>query len=444
MSAVKQIQCPACGANSTFKQTDGSYRCNYCQSNFEVKDAAQKDQKKKELLDLLQNKEKLTRDDVLNAIKTHQPAIASAGKKIGCAVTAITIALMAGIGSVVFFTINKSMKESGIDIFSDWQKPSLNIYQSFVGSKGPVIWEISQQTRNKLDSAKYSIDIVDPKTKSVLLNKPVFETMTWTESFDFGKKLNNQFFQMGDIAYNCSEENGLIGYNIYDFSEEVTEETLGKQFPELNSGISKADFMWYKKAFNITSNKGEEFVYYPEAGTIRTKKKDDNSYRSDTLTETKVYLSDEKQAQLYLIRRKGDKTRDELDVNDNLVTNYDKEKSYYKSSYHISLFKKLSDRVFFKSQPLMRTKGAIVFAYVDDLSKKAKVHIECVDQDGKTVWVNSDEVLQELKKNTGDKLNFEYRHNNEFLTISLWGAKRKTHCFDLKTGKLVWSYSPEK
>jgi len=131
-------------------------------------------------------------------------------------------------------------------------------------------------------------------------------------------------------------------------------------------------------------------------------------------------------------------------VNEKLVTNYDKEKSYYKSSYHISLFKKLSDRVFFKSQPLMRTKGAIVFAYVDDLSKKAKVHIECVDQDGKTVWVNSDEVLQELKKNTGDKLNFEYRHNNEFLTISLWGAKRKTHCFDLKTGKLVWSYSPEK
>ena len=38
MSPVKQIQCPACGANSTFKQTDGSYRCNYCQSNFELKD----------------------------------------------------------------------------------------------------------------------------------------------------------------------------------------------------------------------------------------------------------------------------------------------------------------------------------------------------------------------------------------------------------------------
>lgn len=444
MSAVKQIQCPACGASSTFKQTDGSYRCNYCQSTFELKDDPSKDQKNKDLRELIQSKQKLSKEDVLKAIQANQPAIASAGKKLGCVISIFALVLFAGISFFIFFTVNKSMKESGIDMFSDWQKPSLNIYQSFVGSKGPVIWEISQQTRNKLDSAKYSIEIIDPQTKSVLAGKPVFETMTWTESFNFSKMLDGQFFQMGDIAYNCSEENGLIGYNIYDFSEEVTEETLGKKYPELTSGISKASFMWYKKAFNITTNKGDEFVYYPETNLLRTKKKDDNSYRSDTLTDTKVYLSSEKQARLFLIRRRGDKTRDELDINDRIANDYDKQKGFYKSSYHISQFKQINERVFFKSQPLLRINGALVFVYVDDLSKKAKVHLECVSQDGKTVWINSDEVLQELKKSTGDNLSFEYRHNNEFITISLWGAKRKTHCFDLKTGKLVWSYSPEK
>jgi hypothetical protein len=92
----------------------------------------------------------------------------------------------------------------------------------------------------------------------------------------------------------------------------------------------------------------------------------------------------------------------------------------------------------------MRTEDGLVFMYVDDLSKKAKVHLECVDKDGNSKWKNSDEVLQELKNNNSDNLSFEHRNNDEFLTISLWGAKRKTHCFDLKTGKLVWSYSPEK
>ena len=444
MSEIKQIQCPTCGANSTFKKADGTYLCNYCQSNFELKDDSVKDQKKKELLDLLQNSRTQSREDILSTIKANQPTIASAGKKLGCVITAMTIALIAGIGSFVFFSVNKSMKDSGVDIFSDWGAPSINIYQSFMGSKGPVVWEIYSQSRNKLDSARYSISTIDPQSKSVLTKKPVFETMTWTESFNFSKKLNGQFFQMGDIAYNCSEENGFVGFNIYDFNAEVTDETLGKKYPELSSGISKASYMWYKKAFDFTTNKGDEFVYYPETNLLRTKSIDDKSYKSDTLTETKIYLSDQKQAQLYLIRRKGDKSRDELDVNDNIVDNYDKEKSYYKSSYHISLFKKLSDKVFFKSQPLLRTNGAMVFVYVDDLSKKAKVHLECVDQEGKTVWINSDEVLQELKKNNSDNLSFEFRHNNDFLTISLWGAKRKTHCFDLKTGKLAWSYSPEK
>ena len=48
MSEIKQIQCPTCGANSTFKKVDGTYLCNYCQSTFELKDDDSTNQKKKE------------------------------------------------------------------------------------------------------------------------------------------------------------------------------------------------------------------------------------------------------------------------------------------------------------------------------------------------------------------------------------------------------------
>jgi hypothetical protein len=200
MSEIKQIQCPTCGANSTFKKSDGTYLCNYCQSNFELKGDDSNNQKKKELLDLFQNKQKFDREGLLNAIKEKQQTASASGKKLGLVIVAITFTFVAGIFSFVFFNVKNSMKEIGVDIFSDWGAPSLNIYQSFVGSKGPVIWEVYSQSRNKLDSARYSISIIDPKTKSVLITKPVFETMTWTESFNFSKKLDGQFFQMLTIA----------------------------------------------------------------------------------------------------------------------------------------------------------------------------------------------------------------------------------------------------
>lgn len=427
MSAVKQIQCPACGANSTFKQSDGSYRCNYCQSNFELKENLNKPQPQRTTA-------QFDKADL-------KPV------KRGCGISVIAgIIALAGVGVATFLNFKESpaIADDLKSVFSEWQKPSLSIYQSFVGSKGPVIWEISSQTRNKLDSAKYSIEIIDPRTKSVLVQKPVFEPMTWTESFNFGKKLDGQFFQLGDIAYNCSEENGLTGYDIYTFDVVVNDATLGKKFPELSPGISKADFMWYKVAFNITTNKGDEFVYYPKTELLRTKETDDNSYRKDTITDTKIYLSDEKQAQLYLMQRKHDKMRDELKVDKGIATGYEKNKSYYRNSWRIHQFKKLNDRVFFKSEPLLRTEDGFVFVYVDDLSKKAKVHLECIDKDGNSKWRNSDAVLQELKNNNSDNLTFEHRYNDKFLTISLWGAKRKTLCFDLRTGKLVWSYSTGK
>jgi hypothetical protein len=336
------------------------------------------------------------------------------------------------------------MKDSGIDIFSDWQKPSLNGYQCYVGSKGSIVWLMYSQSRNKLDSAKYTIKIIDPVTQKVLSEKLQLPLMTWKESFDVSKKLNSQFFQMGDIAYNISEDNGLVGYDIYTYEVKEDEESLSKKFPELKSGISRADYMWNKTAFNLTNNNGKEFVYYPQENQLITKKEDDNnSSQRDTITATDVYLTDDKQAEAYLIRIRRDKNHPEFDVRSRIAENYEKEKDRYKRSYHIYSLQKLGDKVYFRSLPMLRYKNNLIVLYTDNLSKKAKIHLESIGDDGNAKWTNSDPLLQDLKTNSS-KINCEFHSDGNLLTINMSSPNKKTICFDLDSGKLLWSYSPEK
>jgi hypothetical protein len=447
MSHVTQIQCPSCGANSTFKRTDGTYMCNYCQSTFEVTEDQPKfdpkGQKKKELLDLLQNQQRVNKDDILNAIKANQPAIASAGKKLGCIITAVTLTFVAGILSFVFFTVNKSMKDSGIDMFSDWQAPSLNGYQCYLGSKGPVAWSIYSQSRNKLDSAKYTIKIVDPSTQKVLTEKLQLPVMTWKESFDVGKQVGSQFFQMGDVAYTISEDNGLAGYDIYTYDVKEDEEGLSKKFPELKSGISKAEYMWNKDAFSLTNNNGKEYVYYPKENKLITKKDDHTKDHQDTITSTDLYLSEGKQSEVYLIRFRHDKNDPEFSVRSRIIEEYGKEKEHFKRSYHIYSLQKISDKVYFRALPMTRYQNDLIVLYTDNLSKKAKIHIESIGTDGNSKWINSDASLQDLKTNS-DKINCEFHSNGNLLILNISTPKRKTICFDLDSGKLLWSYSPDK
>jgi hypothetical protein len=349
-----------------------------------------------------------------------------------------------GAGIAVFINF-KNSPDSGENVLSEWQKPSLHIYQCFAGSKGPVVWEIYRQDKMRLDSCKYDLTIMDPEKNTIVAEKPVLKPMAWKELFNFTKKFDGQFFQIGDIAYACSEEYGLTGYNIYDFSVEEDATTLGKKYPELSSGISKAAYMWYKKGFQLTTNKGEEFVWFPEANLLRTKEEDDNAFNSDTITETKIYLNDDgTKIKLYLARWRQDKFRDEMEIGDHILKDYEKNKNYYKQSYHIDFIQPLTDRIFFQAKPLVRTNKSVVLVYTDDLSQKAKVHIESIDNLGKSLWKNSDAILEELKSNSTNALSFEHRHSANMLVISTYGAERKSFGIDLKNGKLMWTYSPEK
>lgn len=422
MATVKQIQCPACGANSTYKTVHGNYMCNYCQSTFEVTATA--------------NKPTPVSFGTTNA----KPINPVAGKIIAFVFIGVFVAMM-GVGVSVFIFTKNNATNPVEQIFSEWQKPYIHHYECFVGSKGPVAWTVMQQTRNRLDSVKYKINIIDPSSKKVLAEKDYLPQMTWKESFNVSKKIDNEFVLINDLAYNSSEENLIRAFDIYTFEKKEDAETIKKKFPELSSGISKTELIRYKNAFKLTTNDGDEFVYYPARNILRKQKEDDMSYRTDTSTVYQIYLREnENHKQLWLIKQIIDASRNEMDVYGYGLEEIAKGKN---SRGPIKSAKQISEKKFFKAQGLTRFKNNYILVYAENLSKKAKVILESFNSEGKSNWQLIHPDLQILIESPFQTLNCDYSTNGKTLVININGANRKSVCFDLESGKHLWTFSPK-
>ncbi|HRD37231.1 MAG TPA: hypothetical protein PLC65_01260 [Bacteroidia bacterium] len=423
MASVKQIQCPACGANSTYKTVHGNYMCNYCQSTFEVTSATQKT------------------NPVQQAFPHSTPLSPKAGKVLGIAIVGFFVVLF-GIGISVFLITKTNVNATSVqDVFSEWQKPYIYHYECFVGSKGPVAWLVMQQTRNRLDSVKYKINIIDPSSEKVLAEKDYLPQMTWKESFNVSKKIDNEFVLINDLAYNSSEENLICAFDIYTFEKKEDAETIKKKFPELSSGISKTELIRYKNAFKLTTNDGDEFVYYPARNVLRKQKEDDMSYRTDTSTVHQIYLREkENHKQLWLVKQIIDASRNEMDVYGyglEEIANGKNSRGPIKSAMQIS------DKKFFKAQGLTRFKNNYILVYAENLSKKARVILESYSSEGKSNWQLIHPDLQILIESPLQTLNCDYSTNGKTLVININGANRKSVCFDLESGKHLWTFSPK-
>lgn len=426
MSTVKQIQCPACGANSTFKQTDGSYRCNYCQSNFELKENANKVQPQKTAVTLNPN-----------------ATPAKAGCRLGVIMALVS---MIGVGASIFFTFrqNSAMKEGVESVITGWQKPELNYYESFAGPKGPIIWLLQKATRTKLDSVKYPFKIIEPSSGKILKEGFYIPEMTWQESFNDSKEMANEFSLWGGLVWNASENNLLRGFDPYTLEEKENEKSLIQRFQELKSGIAKAEIIRYKKSFKLTTNDGDEFVYYPDRNLLRAQKEDDISYRTDTVTTTELYVSDGKTHELWLIKKCDERSRYDLHIWESDAQEVEPQPKKKRRYGGILESKKVSDRKFFRAQPLARHKGNLILIYTESMKKKSAVTMECFNQEGKTVWINKIPELQKLSESPFDNLNCDFSTDNNIVIIDVYEDVRKSLCYDLKTGKLLWTYRLEK
>lgn len=428
MASIKHIQCPSCGSASTFKTSQGYYKCNYCQTSIIV------DEEKK-------NEENSTSgfsssNVKFGTAKTISPNII---KVILFSVLTLSI----GMGLAVF-TITSSVSSEPIDaVFSEWQKPSMNHYECFAGSKGPVIWLMSKQTRNKLDSVKFPLQIIDPSNHTVQKELLYLPQMTWKESFYDDKELANEYLQIGDLAWNASENQGLRAFDIYTFEEKENEKSLVQRFKELSSGIAKAEIIRYKKAFKITTNDGAEFMYYPDRNIIRTQQEDNLSYRFDTLTTTAIYISRQKNHALWLITKKIDLSQNELQINDDDLQETDPVTMKKIRFGDIINAKKISEKKFLRAQALTRHKGNLVLLYTETMAKKSPVTLLCINKEGKTIWELKDQTLYQLSESPFDNINCDYQTGGNLLILNLQGNLRGSLGIDLNTGKIAWQYSLE-
>jgi DNA-directed RNA polymerase subunit RPC12/RpoP len=431
MSVVEKIQCPACGSNSTSKIEGHNYSCNYCHSNFMIKEEV----KPKNNVDTF--KEQI---EEYRLTQQNNPALLRS--------IVIFISLIVfSIGGYVAFSISRGV-ESGNSTTSTnfWQNASIFSYKAFTGSKGAVAWIIQYQQGNRLDSVKYVLTIIDPKTTKVLKQVPFYKTITYQESFSLDKKVGTQFKQYNDIAYCYSEGQGFLGYDIYTFNVVVNTEILQKQFPELKNGIAGCEEMAYKKAYKLMTNTAEEFIYFPITNSLITKEVDDNAYKTDAHEKEQLYLSDGKKTGIYLIKSKVHGTRDELTVSNSLVEELEKDdNSWYKRSYGIIDFKSINTTAYFKAFPFIRTNTNIIFMYTPTLALTAPITIESVDNTGKTTWQLKDTILKAINNFANyDHLYCDYTANERELIINSANAHAKSISIDLITGKINWVIDPEK
>lgn len=431
---VEKIECPSCGSNSTFKVSGDEYRCNYCQSNFKVR--ADKDP----LEDF---------QATINKIKTQYGgrsaeeirATQKRGRKLGIAVMSIVFAVIGGIVAIAMITsttrttISKAFKLSGI-----WGDPKVDNYQCFLGSKGPVIFLMMQQEHG-MDSVRYFVQMVDPQTKKVLSTHPFGPAMKWKDLFHFSDKIESRFDCVAnDIAYNTPRDSGLIGFDIYTFREVVTSSTLPKKFPELSSGISKASFGYGKNTFRIKTNTAEEFLFDAGSNTLRPRDRKHDKPK-DTLVD-QLYLSRGNRPQLFFMNWRTKTNDNDMRLSEDFENDYSKNKSWYRSSYQIKDFKKVSDNVYFMAKVIGRYKNGLLILYTQDLSKTSPVMLEFVDADGKAVWQNKNPLLQSLKKSGGSssELYCDYQLNDQLCVFTIETKGRHSFGVDLSNGNTLWTY----
>ncbi|MDX2172156.1 MAG: hypothetical protein SFY56_03505 [Bacteroidota bacterium] len=418
MAQVKKIQCPSCGASSVFKLNTEEYKCNYCQTNFVVDEGK------------------------INHQVLQTDVIKSGVNKMGCIVAGIAAFVFVMIGVGVFLGIKKSSSRSSKIAFSkimdSWNAPNVSRYMAFVGSKGPIIWEIIEETSRKMDSSKHSIRIVDPYNNSIKVNRQYGETTTWRDNINFYEKLDYDFLLVNDTLYNGSNIGGIQAFDLYSGKQLLGNSFFEKKYPQLKTGIVKVRPQLYYSNFIISTNDGDDYYYYPERHLLRSKKEEDDAYKTDTITSQNFFFSEGKKANLYLAIKKENRSKTST-LSDYYIEGYQKKDNYYKN--YFKKLEKIGDKIYPCAQRLISSKEAVVFAYLSDFSKKADLIIEKVDEHGKTVWRNSDkELLSFIKNFTSTNLYLKYSYNSAQIVV-FSNSPYKCLGMNLNTGKTTFVHT---
>lgn len=430
MSEVRKIQCPSCGSNSTFKLPDGNYKCNYCQSNF--------------VLDSRNDVDDFVSSIVNSVNGSSLVPVKPTGKPILFAVIGL-FAMMAMAGGFFLF---KTASSPGIvkQPVLQGQQSVIEMTKAFVGSEGAIVW-IVEEHKIDGDSVWYELFAVDPQTNLIKGRQVFIKAFKLNTNLAFDKKVGYQFWLFGDLVYTISDDNGLVGYNIYSGLEEINAKLLSQKFPEFKDGILKSEYNSSQNMFTVTTITGDVFTFDPLLKKILSAQQNHKENSAQPSFTTELYLSSGIKHQLYKFTKKSDgfPYLEGGFLDESKIALTKNSKMEIGDVFGNKSIEKVSDRNYFRAQSLIRGEDqSLVMLYKTSLSDNAEVVLESVNAEGKTNWTLKEPLFAGIKKAfASDDLGVEYSHSKGILILKLSSEGPQYMGIDIQTGKVIWQFNPK-
>ncbi len=416
MSGAKKIECPSCGASNVFKLNAGEYKCNYCQTDFVLKDT---------------NQPKQPIVEVWTTAKANEPQ----GKKsYNILILALVFAVLIGISGVMFFLVKPQRKyiiHGGIELSSKWQKPSVQDAFIVTTNSSEFIVVISKLQTNTLDSARISAGVYNSSTKKLIIEKDLFYD-NW-QALTFGDMPN--FNHLSGLIYCFSKDSGLIAFDPISLKQKISSNFLPLKFKELSSGISRISKEYNEPVYRLKNNVGEEYFY----NCITEKLYKYDAYwniKGQSVEQTKIFFTEHENPFLVLATKGCDTLKPEYKIgidDTSYIQNLNRPQN---RMYGIKRAKLISNKIYCAPKFLSRFQNGIVLAYKDDLSKKSEVKVAYINSSGKTEWETA-ELTDYFGTIEGTANCFAFINKNK-LYVSIQSYPKKFVCLDPAKGKVLW------
>jgi DNA-directed RNA polymerase subunit RPC12/RpoP len=423
------IKCPNCGASNADKKSETEYVCNYCESQFVIG----------------QKKSQTTVDDALrqmHRVYSQQKTVASP-KSVRLVVLMIVISVF-GVGIGIFVSvynaINSSIESGPGTIAEDdyYNAASPNKFYVFTGDKGPVVWFLMNQSSKKLDSSKYSLQLVDPK-KNELIKQKHFITMTWQESFNFGNYLSEMVCARNNV-YFLSDAKGINVYDLYSGKLIIDNKKFANRFPELKGGIVSAKNMYYKNAIELMTNDGFKYYFLPLYDLL-VSEKDFNDYQKGQGFIGGFVVSGEPRQKLYYIISKQDTLRNDFSFSEYYLDDYlrkGKLNGNGEKGFAVD-----TSQTFFNVNFLLRNKNQVIFVTTENVAKDSKASIISYSKNDftKPLWKTDLSSIKGFENAVKDGYYLRTNVGKNELAVWYESATKIAFGLELKTGKINWDYS---
>lgn len=418
MTESKKIECPSCGASSVFKLSNSEYKCNYCQTNFVVNDDTPQQ----------------------NIFINKKPTVVVGPAKTKLVLVMVVLGFIISFSAGIFAFLSNSTKSSTLSTTSffdmgNWQKPSQQNAFILKNTSSEFIALIDKYQTNRLDSAKYTISLINPKTKNIELSKTLisdnWKNLTFNSAPDF--------YFLNDLIYCISKDSGVIAFDPTSLKQSLFSTSLPLTFKELESGISSTRVEYNIPVIKIKNNLGIDYFYNCSTKKLLTEKE----YRYNDrvkIEQTKVFFTGNENPFLLIATKLCDTLDSEYKIyisDTALLRKINLKKLKFNNLKSAQL---ISTKIYFKPQFFARYKNGIILAYKDNLAKTTSIKIQYINKEGNLIWENTTpEINNYLKDENGiENCNGFMVGNSLFININSY--PKKFINIDALTGKVVWAF----